>query len=161
MAKEKKIHEVVREIGFDPIEGRAIIVRYAPENLSGKIADFFSVNNYYVLQICNEEILLIPIPMKSGLLGSEFKPQKEGVLVMKKDQIASVDLEEAGLNYLLTILYDNQKLQLKVQQKELSSLRSSGIVGTERDFFGTKVSNWHQENFSDTIADLTVIAENK
>ena len=41
MATERKILEILREAGFDPIEDRGIVVKYAPENLSARLAQFF------------------------------------------------------------------------------------------------------------------------
>lgn len=41
MATEKKVWKVIQDLGFDPIENMGIIVKYAPENLSAKIANFF------------------------------------------------------------------------------------------------------------------------
>lgn len=41
MAKEKKVNEIIREAGYDPEEGKAIVVKYAPGNLSDQIAQFF------------------------------------------------------------------------------------------------------------------------
>ena len=59
MASEKKVWEIIRDAGFDPLEDRGIIVKYARENLSGKIADFLSME-FYVLQLCREELVLVP-----------------------------------------------------------------------------------------------------
>lgn len=50
MASEKKVFNIIKEAGFEPIEDKGIIVKYAPENLSAKIAQFFSLE-YYVLQL--------------------------------------------------------------------------------------------------------------
>ena len=46
MATEKKVFEIIKEAGFDPIEDKGIVVKYAPENLSDKIAKFFSSSMY-------------------------------------------------------------------------------------------------------------------
>ena len=48
MATEKKVFEIIKEAGFEPIEDKGIVVKYAPENLSAKIANFFSME-FYVL----------------------------------------------------------------------------------------------------------------
>ena len=55
MAAEKKVTEILREAGYQPLEDRAIIVTYAPKDLSEKIIRFFS-NEFFVLQICEESI---------------------------------------------------------------------------------------------------------
>ena len=60
MATENKVWKVIQDLGFDPIENMGIIVKYAPENLSAKIANFFSME-FYVLQLCKTELVLIPI----------------------------------------------------------------------------------------------------
>ena len=59
MATEKKVFEIIKEAGFEPIEDKGIVVKYAPENLSAKIANFFSME-FYVLQLCRDELVLIP-----------------------------------------------------------------------------------------------------
>ena len=58
MATEKKVFEIIKEAGFEPIEDKGIVVKYAPENLSAKIANFFSME-FYVLQLCKDE--LVPV----------------------------------------------------------------------------------------------------
>ena len=59
MATERKILEILREAGFDPIEDRGIVVKYAPENLSARLAQFFSME-FYALQLCRRELVLLP-----------------------------------------------------------------------------------------------------
>ena len=59
MATEKKVFEIIKEAGFEPIEDKGIVVKYAPENLSAKIANFFSME-FYVLQLCKDELVLVP-----------------------------------------------------------------------------------------------------
>lgn len=44
MAKEKKVNEIIREAGYDPEEGKAIVVKYAPGNLSDR-SRVFSASN--------------------------------------------------------------------------------------------------------------------
>ena len=55
MATEQKVFEIIQAAGFEPLKDRGIIVKYAPGNLSEKIADFFSME-FYVLQLCREEL---------------------------------------------------------------------------------------------------------
>ena len=74
MASEKKVWEIIRDTGFDPLEDRGIIVKYAPENLSGKIADFFSME-FYVLQLCREELVLVPFSTLTAGLKKEVTLQ--------------------------------------------------------------------------------------
>ena len=45
MPAEKFVTEFVREAGYNPIPDRAIIVTYAPANLSEKIARFFPMSS--------------------------------------------------------------------------------------------------------------------
>ena len=64
MATEKKINTILKEAGYNPMEGRAIIVTYAPANLSEKITRFFS-NEFFVLQMCENSLVLVPLSKKS------------------------------------------------------------------------------------------------
>ena len=56
---EKRVMDIVKSAGFEPIADKGIIVKYAPENLSAKIAQFFFFF-FYVLQLCKDEVVLIP-----------------------------------------------------------------------------------------------------
>ena len=49
MPAEKYVTEFVKEAGFTPIPDRAIIVTYAPANMSERIAKFFS-NEFFALR---------------------------------------------------------------------------------------------------------------
>lgn len=40
MATERKVTEIIKEAGYEPLEDRAIIVTYVPRNLSEKITRF-------------------------------------------------------------------------------------------------------------------------
>ena len=42
MAAEKKVNKIIKDAGYTPMEGRAIVVTYAPANLSEQISRFFS-----------------------------------------------------------------------------------------------------------------------
>ena len=42
MAREEKVWEYTRQAGYEPLEGRCIVVKYAPENLSKQITAFFT-----------------------------------------------------------------------------------------------------------------------
>ena len=128
MASEKKVWEIIRDAGFDPLEDRGIIVKYAPENLSGKIADFFSME-FYVLQLCREELVLVPFStLTAGL-------KKEVTLQIPYADIRSVEVREDLLNY-----------QITTQQKELSEFRSSGAL--------SGAMNWHRKNLDATLKSL-------
>ena len=59
MPAEKYVTEFVKEAGFTPIPDRAIIVTYAPTNMSERIAKFFS-NEFFALQMCQDSLVLLP-----------------------------------------------------------------------------------------------------
>ena len=71
MATEKKVFEIIKEAGFEPIEDKGIVVKYAPENLSAKIANFFSME-FYVLQLCKDELVLVPFSTITAGLKKEY-----------------------------------------------------------------------------------------
>lgn len=150
MATEKKVFEIVKEAGFDPIEDRGIIVKYAPENLSAKIAGFFSME-FYVLQLCVDELVLIPFStMTAGL-------KKEVTLQIPYSAIKSVEITEDMLNYQIAIVTDTDTIRLTAQQKELSDFRSTGMLAFYSE--GLKMSNWHKENLDATIEKLKSLGQ--
>lgn len=150
MATEKKVFEIVKEAGFEPIEDRGIIVKYAPENLSAKIAGFFSME-FYVLQLCVDELVLIPFStMTAGL-------KKEVTLQIPYSAIKSVEITEDMLNYQIAIVTDTDTIRLTAQQKELSDFRSTGMLAFYSE--GLKMSNWHKENLDATIEKLKSLGQ--
>ena len=63
MASESKIKKFTHEAGYEALEGRCIIVRPAPDNLSEKIVSFlksFVECDMCVLQMCENELILLP-----------------------------------------------------------------------------------------------------
>ncbi len=62
MADEKTAYRYLKESGLEPIEHKAIIVKYAPESddLGSKVKNFFS-SEYYVLQMCKDELVLMRV----------------------------------------------------------------------------------------------------
>ena len=60
MANTKRMNQVLEKIGFEPEEGKAIVVSYAPENLSDRIKRLLSFTNFYALSFCKESIVLLP-----------------------------------------------------------------------------------------------------
>ncbi len=144
MAKETEIQEIIRKAGYEPLEDRCIIVSYAPANLSDAIVRFFVlIIEFFVLQICRNEVVLVPF----GKLAMGLK--KEVTLAILFSEICDVKIEEAGLNYHLTITTKQDVITLSTQQKELSAFRSSGMLG------GSLLSgNWHRDNLDATLADL-------
>ena len=120
MASEKKVFNIIKEAGFEPIEDKGIIVKYAPENLSAKIAQFFSLE-YYVLQLCKSELIFLPFStITAGL-------KREIALQLPYSTIQTVSVKEDLLNYLISITTDTDTITLSTQQKELSDFRSAGF----------------------------------
>ncbi|NBI69161.1 hypothetical protein D1646_20740 [Pseudoflavonifractor sp. 60] len=143
MAKE--VQKFVREAGYQPLEGRSIIVKYAPENLSEQITAFFN-SEFYVLQMCEHEIVLLPFNTTWGNL------RKDVSLVLPYGDIQSVELEDVTFNTVITIRTGTDTIRLTAQQAELSDLRSSGIYASIYSGF---FKNWHKENLDGTLKALT------
>ena len=144
MAKETKVWEIIREAGFEPIENKSIIVSYAPADLSDAIVKFLGVSTeFLVLQICREELVLIPF----GKLDWGLK--KDVALSIPFAEIIDVEIRESALNYRLTIKTKKDVITLSVQQKGLSTLRSSGMLGGS-----LSEGNWHSENLDGTLQAL-------
>lgn len=142
MANEVK--KFVREAGYEPLEDRCIIVKYAPENLSEQITAFFN-SEFYVLQMCEHEIVLLPFNTTWGNL------RKDVSLALPYEDIQSVELEDAMLNTVITIRTGSDTIRLTTQQAELSGLRSSGIYAT---IYAGYFKNWHKENLEGTLEAL-------
>lgn len=87
MASQKRVLTIIQEAGYEPIEGKGIIVKYAQENLSAKIAKFFSME-YYVLHLCKNEIVFVPFNTITAGLKSEVS------LAIPYSKIQSVTLKE-------------------------------------------------------------------
>ena len=150
MATEKKVFEIIKEAGFNPIDNKGIVVKFAPDNLSAKIAKFFSME-FYVSQLCNDELVLVPFStITAGL-------KKEVTLQIPYSEIKSVEITEDMLNYQIAIITDTDTIRLTAQQKELSGFRSTGMLAFYND--GLKVSNWHKENLDGTLKMLSDIAK--
>lgn len=47
MATERKVWEIIKSAGFEPVTDRGIIVKYAPENPGDKTAQFSAWNFMY------------------------------------------------------------------------------------------------------------------
>lgn len=60
MAREEKVWKYAIEAGCTPLEGRCIIVKGAAGDLSEKIVRFFSACDVAVLQMCENEMILLP-----------------------------------------------------------------------------------------------------
>lgn len=149
MAKEIKILENMKELGFQPVNKTAILVKYDAPNLSAKIVDFFNFE-YYVLQICETELVLIPFSKMTGLL------KKEVTLDIPLVTISSVEVETKGLDYKITIRSQEGDIQLTTQQKELADFRISSSYAND-SFLGLGSKNWHKENLENTLSKLKEI----
>lgn len=148
MAHENKIKQFAQEAGYEPLEGRCIIVRPAPDNLSEKIVSFlksFVECDMCVLQMCKNELILLPFdPMWASL-------RKDVSLVLPYEKIQSVELGEDLLNTLITIRTDDDEIRLTTQQAALSDFRTTGLHATQ---YVGGYKNWHKENLDDTLQAL-------
>lgn len=151
MATEKKVMDIIKSAGFEPIADRGIIVKYAPENLSARIAQFFSME-FYVLQLCKDEIVLVPFSTISTAL------KKEVTLQIPYSTVKSVEIKEDMLNYQIAVTTDTDIIRLTTQQKELSDFRSAGALTFYSE--GLKMSSWHKENLDMTLEALRDIITN-
>ena len=151
MARDEKIWEYTRQAGYQPLEDRCIIVKYAPENLSAKIAAFFN-NEFYALQLCEREMILLPFDPNWTSL------RKDVSLVLPYEEIRSVELKDDLLNTVIVIRTDSDEIRLTAQQKELSDFRTSGVYATQ---YAGGFKNWHKENLKDTLKALTELNERK
>ena len=148
MANEVK--KFVQELGYQPLEDRCIIIKYAPENLSEQITAFFN-SEFYVLQMCEHEIILLPFNTTWGNL------RKDVSLVLPYGDIQWVELKDDMLNTVITIHTRSDAIRLTTQQAELSDLRSSGIYASIYSGF---FKNWHKENLDGTLKALTELGNN-
>ena len=140
-----ELQKFTQEAGYKPLEDRCIIVKYAPENLSEQITAFFN-SEFYVLQMCEHEIILLPFNTTWGNL------RKDVSLVLPYGDIQWVELKDDMLNTVITIRTESDTIRLTTQQAELSDLRSSGIYASIYSGF---FKNWHKENLDGTLKALT------
>ena len=140
----REVQKFIQEAGYQPLEDRCIIIKYAPENLSEQIMAFFD-SEFYVLQMCEHEVVLLPFNTTWGNL------RKDISLVLPYEDIRSVELEDVKLNTVITIRTGSDTIRLTAQQAELSDLRSSGIYAT---IYAGFFKNWHKENVDSTLKAL-------
>ena len=145
-----EVQKFTQEAGYKPLEDRCIIVKYAPENLSEQITAFFN-SEFYVLQMCEHEIILLPFNTTWGNL------RKDVSLVLPYGDIQWVELKDDMLNTVITIRTESDTIRLTTQQAELSDLRSSGIYASIYSGF---FKNWHKENLDGTLKALTKLGNN-
>ena len=121
------------EIGLEPIGNRAILVEYAPnDNLGDKLAHFFS-SEPYILQMCKNELVLIPMHMRvvAGTVAYYS-------LQFSYSSIRSVEITEKGLNYMVSITTDTDTIRLLSPKKGVSAFMGS-------------TGAWHINNIDDTL----------
>lgn len=152
MASEKTLLTVLAELGLEPLDDRAIVVKFAPENLSAKIARFFSLE-FYVLQLCKDNLVLLPFSQLTLAL------KREVALEIPYSEIQSVSVNEDGLNYLVTITTLDDTIRLTAQQKELMGFRTSAMLSWDgiKFIYGSD-DTWHGRNLDATLADLAKLA---
>lgn len=148
MASEKTLLTVLAELGLEPLDDRAIIVKFAPENLSAKIARFFSME-FYVLQLCTDKLVLLPFSQLTLAL------KREVALEIPYSEIQSVSINEDGLNYRVTITTLGDTIRLTTQQKELMGFRTSAMLSWDgiKFIYGSD-DTWHGRNLDATLAEL-------
>lgn len=159
MPTEKSIYKIIKGAGYEPIENKGIIVKYAPgDSLSSKLASFFTLE-YYVLHLCTDEIVMIPIkPLMAGGVKDEI------ALRLPYSTIQSVAITKEGVNYQIVLTTDTDTIRLSAQQKGMSEFRSSGALTTGVGFLNVgilgaatsdfKSMNWHRQNLDDTLSML-------
>ncbi len=148
MASEKTLLSVLSELGLDPLNDRAIVVKFAPNNLSARITEFFNAE-FYVLQLCKEKIVMIPFSKLTLAL------KKEVTLEIPYGDIQTVQIDEDGLNYVISIVTTTDTLRLTAQQKELMGFRTSAYLSWDslKLFYGTD-DYWHGRNLDATLDEL-------
>ena len=66
MAREERVWEYAVDAGFTPLGDRCIIVKGAAGDLSEKIVRFFETCDVAVLQMCENELILLPFEPALG-----------------------------------------------------------------------------------------------
>lgn len=146
MAREEKVWKYAIEAGYTPLEGRCIIVKGAAGDLSEKIARFFGTCDVAVLQMCENELILLPFDPYWAAL------EKDVSLVVPYSEIESVKLVDDLLNVIIDIETNSGNVRLTTQQKELSDIRLSGIYASQ---YTGGYKNWHAENVGTTLEALS------
>ena len=106
MANTRRITEVLQQIGYEPQEGKTIVVSYAPENLSDAIRKIFILNNFYALSFCKEQLVLIPYRH----FWADVK--KEVTLELPYSSVVGVEVRETGINYRIDIKLEDEVIAL-------------------------------------------------
>lgn len=146
---KRRFGEYAIEAGYAPLEDRCIIVKGAAGDLSEKIVRFFETCDVAVLQMCENELILLPFESFWGTL------ERDVSLVIPYADIESVKLIDDLLNVIIDIETSSGGVRLTTQQKELSDLRLSGIYATQ---YAGGYKNWHAENVQPTLEALSELS---
>lgn len=146
MAREEKVWEYAIEAGYEPLEDRCIIVKGAAGDLSEKIVRFFETWDVAVLQMCKNELILLPFESFWGTL------ERDVSLVVPYADIESVKLTDDLLNVIIDIETNTGSVRLTTQQKGLSDMRLSGVYASQ---YAGGYKNWHAENVDATLKALS------
>lgn len=146
----KEVQKFIHQAGYQPLVDRCIIVKYAPKNLSEQIPAFFKAE-FYVLQMCKHEIVLLPFNRVWRYLCKDVS------LVLPYEDIQSVELEDVKFNTVITIRTRSDTIRLTAQQAALSGLRCSGRYAV---LYAGSFRNWHKDNMDGTLKALTELGNN-
>ena len=145
MAREEKVWKYAMDAGYTPLEDRCIIVKGAAGDLSEKIVRFFETWDVAVLQMCENELILLPFESLWGTL------ERDVSRVIPYAAIESVQRIDDLLNVVIDVETRGGAVRLTTQQKELSDIRLSGIYATQ---YAGGFKNWHAENVNLTLQAL-------
>ena len=160
MASEKNVSKIIKELGYEPKEHACIVVNYAPDDsLGSKLSHFFTLE-YYIMQLCEEEIVFVPLRV---IFFAGMFPKKEIALRIPYDTLRSVKITEVNkFDYEVTFTTDTDTIRLSVHKKEWSEFRTSGTVATGNSFLNVgalavaskdwKSINWHRQNLDNTFS---------
>ena len=115
MAREEKVWKYAIEAGYTPLEGRCIIVKGAAGNLNDKIVRFFGTCDVAVLQMCENEIILLPFDPYWATL------ENDASLVVPYSEIESVKLVDDLLNVIIDIETNTGSVRLLRERHRATS----------------------------------------
>ena len=148
MTLDEKGRKYLMEKGLEPIESKAILVEYAPnDNLKDKLKHSFS-SEPYILQMCKNELVLIPVHMRvaAGTV-AYYSLENKVALQLSYSSVQSVEITEKGTNYMVSITTDTDTIRLLSPKKGVGAFM--GATGT-----------WHMNNIDDTLQMLKSLQGN-
>lgn len=135
----------LRSFGVIPLKNCSIMVQFTTTILHRFLANLpFRKKTCYVLQICQNELLLLPLKQSGEIKGKD-------IIKIKTSTIRRLTIETDDYSYYINITCVYGSIQLITSTKELVKLKTRGS-SPENHYWGTK--NWHQKNFSHTIEQL-------